>query len=954
MTSKTRKNCFYIVTVVIFSIIVLFPKYKIINPYEKWLNTIALSGLIIFLFFVSKQLIFKTLRDIWNQRKSLSYDDELYKFFTKEKNWVNLVLLSSPFLIPDKVVNNFVEEISFLFKNVNFISVFLLIILVISGYVLTVRDNNKYIPSILMLNILCIISFVCLYYQIISDSVMRNYLPSNSIEINYLYFFDRYIPLIFFPYLLTVLYIHQYLNYLEYNKKTTEKENAFFLLDKEFDNDELDKLDREPYAKELAKKLLIGNFINSFAVGITGKWGSGKTSFIFMIKKVLKNDSTEKIIIEFSPWNSQSSNQIIEDFFKSFQKTLSPYSSTISHEIINYAKQLANTQKGVWSSIPMYILGSFDNSNPINKSFININDSLKVINKKIFIVIDDLDRLDKKEIIEVIRLIRNSANFYNTCFIVGYDKGYVIKAIEDINSYRANYFLEKIFQLEIVLPPLEENTSIDNLKKLIEIHISKDKEAFGSEKKKKLLMIIEDNDFKEIISKYNIRDYKRLLNSFKLNYPLMKDNVVIEEFFIIELLRSKYPNLVWEIYDNFGKLFKTKNSLVSFSEDFDSVLSEILSTIFPNENKNFIISIKNILLLLFTYNENDEIFVDSIKYNHNLHKYFGLNIGSKIVQNFKETMNKDYNTLCADFDYCISHGKLGDLVEKLDRYKTSDSKEYIKYIKALIYLYDNISENKLVDKVHRITVQRLLKNNYYLINLSQPIDEKYFMDEIFMNNEYILTKAKLLKDVISSLSTDYLKHSIMEENISEILNYYLDYISKEYKTKFSLFISSISPNYNEFVEFSNQVYDNKNEKWINEGNSITLEGNIKNQFVEQILKESKNNMISNGILKDVIYKYVENNPLNIFNILTTDINSVLGPHIGLVFLHLFGDRNKFNNLLPQNITKQNPEFLKFEKEYEKWKDKDNFGFDKIRKNRLEKTNKPFLKPTFPENFFKKH
>jgi len=49
--------------------------------------------------------------------------------------------------------------------------------------------------------------------------------------------------------------------------------------------------------------------------------------------------------------------------------------------------------------------------------FKEINDSLKKINKKIVIFIDDLDRLDKEEVVEVIRLIRNTANFHNTFFV---------------------------------------------------------------------------------------------------------------------------------------------------------------------------------------------------------------------------------------------------------------------------------------------------------------------------------------------------------------------------------------------------------------------------------------------------------------------------------------------------------------------------------------------------------
>lgn len=63
-----------------------------------------------------------------------------------------------------------------------------------------------------------------------------------------------------------------------------------------------------------------------------------------------------------------------------------------------------------------------------------------------------MDRLNKTEIIEVLRILRNVANFRNTVFICGFDKSYVIKTGEFKNN-----FLDKIFNLEINLPKLHQN-----------------------------------------------------------------------------------------------------------------------------------------------------------------------------------------------------------------------------------------------------------------------------------------------------------------------------------------------------------------------------------------------------------------------------------------------------------------------------------------------------------------
>jgi len=65
---------------------------------------------------------------------------------------------------------------------------------------------------------------------------------------------------------------------------------------------------------------------------------------------------------------------------------------------------------------------------------------------------------------EVIRLIRNTANFYNTFFIVSYDKVYVNNALKEAAIHNHEKFLEKIFQLEVNLPYYKKAQLINELR----------------------------------------------------------------------------------------------------------------------------------------------------------------------------------------------------------------------------------------------------------------------------------------------------------------------------------------------------------------------------------------------------------------------------------------------------------------------------------------------------------
>jgi hypothetical protein len=65
-----------------------------------------------------------------------------------------------------------------------------------------------------------------------------------------------------------------------------------------------DQLSYALYASQLALKLNQSSFKKSFAVGITGEWGTGKTSFINLVKENL--DQSKFIVIDFNAWDSHS------------------------------------------------------------------------------------------------------------------------------------------------------------------------------------------------------------------------------------------------------------------------------------------------------------------------------------------------------------------------------------------------------------------------------------------------------------------------------------------------------------------------------------------------------------------------------------------------------------------------------------------------------------------------
>lgn len=99
-----------------------------------------------------------------------------------------------------------------------------------------------------------------------------------------------------------------------------------------------DLLGYSKYAEALAKKILSSNFEKSFAIGINGKWGLGKTSFVDLLKRTV-NDK-DLIAIDFNPWNSQTPQAIIRDFFNTVEEKIREHHPEIASELVNYANKL--------------------------------------------------------------------------------------------------------------------------------------------------------------------------------------------------------------------------------------------------------------------------------------------------------------------------------------------------------------------------------------------------------------------------------------------------------------------------------------------------------------------------------------------------------------------------------------------------------------------------------------
>lgn len=372
------------------------------------------------------------------------------------------------------------------------------------------------------------------------------------------------IPLLNHTHLLDVLYIGPvsivlfYTTYLinHYRHNHSKKKKASRLLG--FYTDAPIKLDlendifsRRKYIEDIKNRILhTYNTENSFAIGIIGPWGSGKTTFLNGLKRSL--DQTDIIQIKFNPWVAKDKDSITPMFLSDLAIKLSEYDTCLKRQILEYSDRLLQGMESTASTIAksMFSLASTDKD--LQSQYNILNQTISTLNKKVVVYVDDVDRLDNQEVIEVLKLIRNSASFGNVFFIVAFDKVYVTKSINAGLLKDSEKYLEKIFQLEYYLPlhpdkAIYSKAFYKELRSLLdnenELLLDKIENPENGPFNLEILPPVE-----HYINTY--RDINRFMNIFLLNYERIQNNVYLPDYISICLFRLKYPEVYNSIYRN--------------------------------------------------------------------------------------------------------------------------------------------------------------------------------------------------------------------------------------------------------------------------------------------------------------------------------------------------------------------------------------------------------------------
>jgi len=375
-----------------------------------------------------------------------------------------------------------------------------------------------------------------------------------------------------------------------------------------------------PFARRLAEHLRDVDATNGYVIGLSGEWGSGKTSvlnytrtYMELIAPLREGETASIVMIDFRPWLVSGHQDLVGAFFKVLSEQLNHTpprwkdaaagAATLGAELtgaLNKVSWITSfVDGGTLAAAALLLKAGFGKASQdwskqpsLQKTYDELRKILASSATKIIVVIDDIDRLQSGEIQDIMMMVKTVGQLPNVVYLLSYDRNAVWPALQKGASpaVRVN-FAEKLVQQEIALP----NPGFERLLKLL-LHQA----AFldidtGSDRWGELVEVAMRRWLR------TPRDVVRFVNNMRFAWPVLQEYMQPVEYLAIEGVRTFDKALFDWIRDNPFYLFGAKRHSCSPDEQylqaqiFRATLSaseqvhtvDLACHFFPHLRKNF-------------------------------------------------------------------------------------------------------------------------------------------------------------------------------------------------------------------------------------------------------------------------------------------------------------------------------------------------------------------------------
>lgn len=354
-----------------------------------------------------------------------------------------------------------------------------------------------------------------------------------------------------------------------------------FSSDRPISNKQDDKFQRYEFAKRIANTIVARESEDCIVIGVYGAWGEGKTSVINFIETELK-EKEDIISIKFNPWRYNDENSLLIQFFQKLAIALDAKLKTTGEKIGSlfkkYGKLLKIDIPLIGGNIGDAVEGAGDILGDVDIETLKerIGAILKDNKSKVVIFIDDIDRLDKVEIHSIFRLVKLTADFLNTTYILSFDEEMVSAAIGERfgagTQTSGQNFLEKIIQVPLKIPTAQPEALKQFCFELVNKAINSNNISLTEEEVRRFVSEFTSN----ILIRLNTpRLAVRYGNTLSFSLPLLDGEVNLVDLMLIEAIKIFYPSHYEFIKTNPEYFIGSYSKRFSYEKDANKVSSLI-------------------------------------------------------------------------------------------------------------------------------------------------------------------------------------------------------------------------------------------------------------------------------------------------------------------------------------------------------------------------------------------
>ncbi|SER90372.1 KAP family P-loop NTPase fold protein [Salisediminibacterium halotolerans] len=422
-----------------------------------------------------------------------------------------------------------------------------------------------------------------------------------------------------------------------------------------------DIFNRYDFSKRIAESIASRKDESSIVIGINAEWGDGKTSVLNLINQNLRGNPNI-VRLKFNPWRFGSEEEILANFFNDLANAIGASvqdNKDLVREMVNKVEPLLKAlgklqaTAGAVGNVLMTGTKLLFPKKELEEVRDKVERLLEEEEIRVVVFIDDIDRLEKNEIHAVFRLVRLTADFKFTAYVLAFDKQIVTSALADkfghTDSLSGESFIDKIIQVPLELPKVVEHDlhqylldEIDSLLTFLNINLT-------AEDADDFYFHITDSLSPFITRPSQVKLYS---NTLTFSVPIIRTEVNMRDLMLIEGVRIFVPALYDFIKTNRNQFlfpgaaasFTTKKNMNKANNAWKTEIDRCLQEISPQKTEGLL------KLLMTLFPQIETLYSNKSRYDLTSAKSWAKNKRICSAEHFDRY-----------FSYAITKGSVSDL-----------------------------------------------------------------------------------------------------------------------------------------------------------------------------------------------------------------------------------------------------------------------------------------------------